>query len=138
MDPFSVRMGNMEKGLAALSKDVAKIKDTLKNVSGSPPIIKGYANAEFRLNDRLDVLELRKELRALGDSIQKAVDSIAGVFAAVADAVRKNGEDMQALREELEAAKKELQETIDGLQEAIDAMGAGDLDVTESGGEEPE
>ena len=70
MDPFAVRMLKMEQGLERLSADVAKIKETLKNVSGAPPQIKGYAGAQLTLNDKLDVLELRKELAA----VKKALD----------------------------------------------------------------
>jgi len=65
MNSFGERMDEMEKTLSRLSTDVAKIKETLKNVTGAPPAIKGYAGAQLTLNDRLDVLELRKELAAM-------------------------------------------------------------------------
>jgi len=71
MSSFSERIDMMEADLSQLSKDVAKIKETLKNITGAPPLIKGYAGAQLTLNDKLDVLELRKELGAIKKIAEK-------------------------------------------------------------------
>jgi len=71
MSSFVERMDEMEEGLSRLSEDVKKIKEMLKNFTGAPPLIKGYAGAQFMLNDKLDVIELRKELAALKKAVEK-------------------------------------------------------------------
>jgi len=65
MSSFGERMDEMEKSLSRLSEDVKKIKETLKNFSGAPPSIRAFGTAVFELNDSLNVIELRKELKAL-------------------------------------------------------------------------
>jgi len=71
METFNERIGRMDKSLSELSADVAKIKETLKNFTGAPPLVNAFAAARFTLNDSLNVLELNKELKAIKAALKK-------------------------------------------------------------------
>ena len=122
MGSFGDRLDDVERDLKALAADVAKVKETLKNFSGTPPTVKGYSGAQLTLNSNLDIVELRKELKAIGElrtsvkSIQEMVDSIS----------RRNGQDMVAVRGEVAGIRsvfEGLQEAITRLQQAVSDIG---------------
>ena len=60
--------GNNEDGIKTIEDSLAAVKETLRNVTGSPTI-KGWGGVRLDLNDNIDAMKLNNTVKRLEERV---------------------------------------------------------------------